>query len=87
MTICSNGSAPLNKMVTMPIYGKTKQKTKQKKKKTKKKKQQQKNNNNNKKKKKKKKKHLESSSPEPANFKAECWYIALGTQGLPILFK
>ena len=23
LTICSNGSAPLNKMAAMPIYGKT----------------------------------------------------------------
>ena len=55
LTVCSNGSTPLNKMASMPIYGK------------------------------KLLKILPHQNQE--SFKAESVCIALGTQGLPSLFR
>ena len=55
LIICSVGSVPLNKMATIPIYGK------------------------------KSEKNLLLQNQE--SFEAESSYIALGTQGLPSLFK
>ena len=55
LIICLTGFAPLNKMATMPIFGK------------------------------KTLKNLLLQNQE--SFKAESWYIALGTQGLPSLVK
>ena len=80
LTVCLNSSTLLNKMATIPIYGKKQQHKKKKKKKKKKQQKKKKKNNNQKKKKQNKKKTFKNLLlQKQENFKPVSWYITFGT--------